>query len=245
MEKISKKLLVILYSLILLNSHAQSSSSISNYNFVDISLTGSQNKEFRSTINVTYLSKFFKINPQSGKIEININYLNERLEKKLRKKSKIIDLKYFRTTKSDSPPTIELIGQYNNNQVYIKIAVINDAQYRLRIMSIDNSDILFNYTGYFRSNEQNYYKNETNGESNNMLKTIVYEVFDTYKDVKDPFLNVRSTPDRESNILIKLKDESKVNVFPGKYGKYLKWVKIYYRSSNTTGYVHSRYLRKI
>ena len=72
-----------------------------------------------------------------------------------------------------------------------------------------------------------------------------YEVFGTYKDHKDPYLNLRSHPINGAKILKKLKDGTKLEVLKFGYGKNNLWVKVYYPIDNTTGYVHSKYIIKI
>ena len=75
--------------------------------------------------------------------------------------------------------------------------------------------------------------------------TVVYEVFDTYTDTIDPYLNLRNGPSTKYSIKYKLKDGDKVKVLEKDFGEKNKWYKIYYEENNIYGYVHSRYLKKI
>jgi hypothetical protein len=70
-------------------------------------------------------------------------------------------------------------------------------------------------------------------------------VYDTYRDMKDPYLNLRSSPSPSGIILKKLKDGEIVEVRQKGLGPGSKWFKVYYRPSDIEGYGHSRYLKKV
>ena len=72
-----------------------------------------------------------------------------------------------------------------------------------------------------------------------------YMVYDTYRDLKDPYLNLRSSPSPSGIILKKLKDGEIVEVRQKGLGPGSKWFKVYYRPSDIEGYGHSRYLKKV
>jgi len=79
-------------------------------------------------------------------------------------------------------------------------------------------------------------------ESSTLEKYVIY---DTYKDLKDPFLNVRVGPGTSYAVIEKLKDGEVLEVRETGKGTDGKWFIVYHRPSKTTGYVHSRYLKRI
>jgi|APIni6443716594_1056825.scaffolds.fasta_scaffold16477_2 hypothetical protein len=81
--------------------------------------------------------------------------------------------------------------------------------------------------------------------TNNLSNTFEYEVYDTYRDRNDPFLNIRNGIGSEFEIVFKLSDGEKINILESGLGQDGKWVKIHSQSKNQIGYANSRYIRKI
>lgn len=73
---------------------------------------------------------------------------------------------------------------------------------------------------------------------------VYYMVYDTYRDVNDPYLNLRASPDPKSRIVHKMKDGTKVVVLGTGLGPKNKWWKIRIKDTRTEGYAHSRYLKR-
>lgn len=73
----------------------------------------------------------------------------------------------------------------------------------------------------------------------------LYEVYDTYRDTKDPYLNLRSQPSPGARIIKKMKDGTRVKVLQTGLGPQQKWYRIRIEGTSTNGYAHSRYLRKL
>jgi hypothetical protein len=73
----------------------------------------------------------------------------------------------------------------------------------------------------------------------------LYVVFDTYRDVNDPYLNLRSGPGTSFSIESKLVDGDRVEILERGLGQQGRWVKIKCPSKDKTGYVNKRYLRRI
>ena len=87
-----------------------------------------------------------------------------------------------------------------------------------------------------------------NHDPNNNTESINYqlfEVFDTYKDINDPFLNLRTHPDRTAEIVAKMSGGTQVIVLEKKLGTGEKWWKIRIKGDIQEGYAHSRYLKKV
>jgi uncharacterized protein YgiM (DUF1202 family) len=85
-----------------------------------------------------------------------------------------------------------------------------------------------------------------NYEGFKLLKNkVLYEVFDTYKDTKDPYLNIRNGPGSTYAIVYKLVDGDIIEILEANVGPSNSWCKIYYPANNITGYVHNKYIKKI
>lgn len=240
MKKYNISLIVFLFFLF---GFSYSQDEIDDYE--KIQLSENNRSELKSLVgNKTYYSKFFKINGHKTSISINSKALESRIEKGDNAKFNVDELKAFKFSKINQSSVIELSGKYNNDKIKLKITILNSQKYSIGIVNMYNSKTLLEYSGYFNSKNTN----------SNLLKSSrkyvdpyqnTYEVFDTYKDIKDPFLNLRSKPNKNSNILSKLKDGTRIMVFSGVYGEKGKWVKISVRETNITGFVHRRYIRKI
>jgi SH3-like domain-containing protein len=74
---------------------------------------------------------------------------------------------------------------------------------------------------------------------------VYYEVYNTYTDQEDPYLNLRSEPHPKSKIIAKLSDGTELIELTRDYGSKGKWMKVRVQESGAVGYVHSKWIRKI
>ena len=81
-------------------------------------------------------------------------------------------------------------------------------------------------------------------QNNNVDNSTSYEVYNTHKDKKDPFLNVRNQPETKSSLVSKLVDGTLVIVLEMNLGKDRMWYKIQVANTGKIGYANSRFLRK-
>jgi len=181
-------------------------------------------------------SKFFRINGNDAIVELNYAGLESRLNTTTGVNGEDLKLKITKVFSSEKK-FIEFEGTYGAIDVGMEIDFVtgltttipHNTKYRVIISNIGNNNVLFDYTGH------------SDGYS---PKNNLYEVYDTYRDTKDPYLNIRSGPSSNFKIVYKLKDGNEIEVLQHNLGKKSQWVKVYYSAKNITGYVHSRYIRR-
>ena len=246
----SKKIIILSLEMVLLVSMnlfpiISYSQTKSNVDIEIIENSEEDIKQLKSLIgNELYTSKFISINLDRSFIGINVRSIISRIERNNNSKSYLNQIQIIQISERNHPTVIELKGMYNNIGVKITVKIHDIKRYEIKVINMLNSKTLFDYSGYFRLNDQIGLESSTS--SNDRYHRLnLYEVYDTYKDTNDPFLNLRTNPKSNSRIILKLRDGSKLEVLEGNYGEKGKWVRVRVIDKNEFGYVHRRYVRKI
>jgi len=135
---------------------------------------------------------------------------------------------------------------------YPKSKHINKAKERADLLAWENAQ---------KSNDiyklQNYINNYPKGAYINLAEQLIksiqysgnyedntYIVYDAYKDPSDPYLNVRTLPTVNSELMAKLEDGTLVTVLETGFGEKGRWNKIIVPETGATGYCSVRWLKK-
>lgn len=73
----------------------------------------------------------------------------------------------------------------------------------------------------------------------------IYEVYNTYKDDKAPFLNMRSEANSDSKIVAKLYDGTQLHMLDKNSGENGNWCKVAVVETKEKGFVHGHWIRKL